>query len=177
MNYHKDKENMASHESAMNTLKSSLKWHGIKPWCSSPGLPSLACTHAYSKCITGKRAMSRTACSPQSSPHSCFYPCHNNGLPVSHLPPTLQIQTGAVGRFQSPLTGAQTVILESKGQPPWTYILMIHIDGNQHSSCPMDILTNLLPYRHTNGCTHALTHILTDIPQDIPMDIQMYKNA
>ena len=76
--------------------------------CSSPGLPPLVCAHVCSKCIAGKRVTSRTACSPWSSPQSCFCPCHNNGLPVFHLPLTLQIQTGAAEPFQSPLTGAQT---------------------------------------------------------------------
>ena len=56
---------------------------------SSPCLPPLACTYMHSKCITEKRATSRTACSPWSLPQSCFCPCHNNGLPVSHLSLTL----------------------------------------------------------------------------------------
>ena len=76
--------------------------------CSSEGAPPLACAHMLSKCTIGKRMMSRTACSPWSLLESCFCPSYKNSLPVSHLPPTLQIQTEAAEPFQSPLTGAQT---------------------------------------------------------------------
>ena len=93
-----------------DTLKNSLKWCGIKPSELSIAAQVLphSCALTHSKCINGKGATSRTACSPWSSPQSCFCPCHNNGLPVSHLPLTLQIQTGAAEPFQSILTGAQT---------------------------------------------------------------------
>ena len=86
-----------------------MVWHeAFQTPCSSPGPPLLACTHMHSKCVTGKGAMSRTACSLWSSAQSCFYPCHNSSLQVSHLPLTLQIQTGATDPFQSPLTEVQT---------------------------------------------------------------------
>ena len=106
------KTRLATWKCYKDSLKSSLKLCGIKPSefnIAGQGLaPPLECTHVHSKCITGKRVMSRIACSPQLSPQSCFCPCHNIGLPVSHLPPTLQIQTGVAEPFQSPLTGAQT---------------------------------------------------------------------
>ena len=50
-----------------------------------------------------------------------FYLCnlHNNGHPMSHLPPTLQIQTGDAQHFQSNTDrSTDQVILESKGQLP-----------------------------------------------------------
>ena len=86
-----------------------IVWHqAFQTQHNSPGPPPLACTHMHSKFITGKGVMSRTACSPQSSPESCFCPCHSSGLPVCHLPLTLQIQTWAAEPFQSTLIGAQT---------------------------------------------------------------------
>ena len=94
-----------------DTIKSSLKWCGIKPSELSRAAqvcPHFACTHMHIKNFTGKGVMSRTACSPQLSPMRCFCPFHNNGLPVSYLPPTLQIQTWAEVPFKSSLTGAQT---------------------------------------------------------------------
>ena len=84
-------------------------WHqAFWTTCSSPGPPPLVFTQKHSKCITGKRVTSRKAFSLQPSPQSCSCPCYGNGLPVSHLPVTLQIQIGAAEPFQSPLTGAQT---------------------------------------------------------------------
>ena len=92
-----------------DTLKCRLKWCDIKlsecniaaqvhpHWC--------AITHIAGASL--ERVMSRTVCSPQSSPQRCFCPCNNNGIPVSHLPPTLQIQTGAAEPIQSPLTAKQ----------------------------------------------------------------------
>ena len=116
-------------------------WHqAFWTQCNSPGLPPLACTHTISKCITGKRATSRTACSPQASPQGHFCPCHDNGLPVSHLPPTLQIQTGAAELFQSPLTAAQTKSSLSSRDNHHTYYGVL---VTQSSTFPFDMLLKL----------------------------------
>ena len=49
-----------------------------------------------------------------------LYLLHNDGLPVSHLPLTLQVQTGFAVIPESTDGNTDHVILETKGQPPNT---------------------------------------------------------
>ena len=89
-----------------DTLKSSLKWCGIKlsEQHSSPGLPPLVCTQVH----CWKKSDKQNSLQPMSIPQSCFCPCHDNSHPVSHLPLTLHIGTGTAQPFQSNTDWGQT---------------------------------------------------------------------
>ena len=91
-------------------------WHqAFWTQCSSPGPTQLVHTSVHSKCIAGKRVISRTACILWLSPQSCFCPYHDNSLPVSHLPLTANPDWGCRTIPQSTDSSTDQVILESMG--------------------------------------------------------------
>ena len=112
VNYLKDQESKAGH---ISTTKTNWKaaWNGVASAFWTHYMAAQVCHHWHALICIESASLEKEQWEEQlAANYHCHRatsaPCHDNGPPVSHLPLTLQIQTGAEEPLQSPLTGTQT---------------------------------------------------------------------